>query len=180
MPIGGLIKGAPGPCIGIVGYDVFRAAVLTLPPPPRGDGARGPVRLSLADPAGYQDDPAAAVHWQVRLMCMRRALSALLHDVCYRTDKGRKALISTGGLRDDWAQELRMLANLPHVLAHFNCGERGDAAQHPEDPPAPASAAMFLLVSAARSLCPQGRNALACCALWPAVSAPHVLCVAGL
>ncbi len=46
-------------------------------------------------------------------------------------------------------QELRMLANLPHVVAHFGCGERGegDAAQLPdEDAPPHASAAMFLLV----------------------------------
>jgi hypothetical protein len=42
-----------------------------------------------------------------------------------------------------------MLANLPHVVAHFGCGERGegDAAQLPdEDAPPHASAAMFLLV----------------------------------
>ena len=70
MGIGGLIRGAPGPCIGIVGADVFRAAVLELPPPrggaSSGAGAGGTVRLALADPAAFADEPRTAPHWQAR------------------------------------------------------------------------------------------------------------------
>ncbi|KAK9832838.1 hypothetical protein WJX81_005582 [Elliptochloris bilobata] len=33
MALGGLVRGAPGPVIGIIGYDLFRRAVVEIPPP---------------------------------------------------------------------------------------------------------------------------------------------------
>ena len=77
MGIGGLIRGAPGPCIGIVGADVFRAAVLELPPPQRGANT-GAVRLALSDPAAFADGPRTAPHWQARTRS-RPALVRVAH-----------------------------------------------------------------------------------------------------
>ena len=39
-----------------------------------------------------------------------------------------------------------MLANLPHVLAHFSRSEDKWPAEGPAEPPPPPSAALFLLV----------------------------------
>ena len=75
MPIGGLIKGAPGPCVGIVGYDIFRSAVLKLPHSPRDGASRGAVRLELADPEGFQDDAPMALHWQVGTLAQYQDIS---------------------------------------------------------------------------------------------------------
>jgi hypothetical protein len=35
MMLGGLVRGAPGPVIGIVGYEIFRRAVVELPVHPQ-------------------------------------------------------------------------------------------------------------------------------------------------
>ncbi|CAL5219379.1 g1201 [Coccomyxa viridis] len=51
MGIGGLIRGAPGPVIGIVGHDIFRRCILTLPPPPAGGAPSKEVQLLMQDPA---------------------------------------------------------------------------------------------------------------------------------
>ncbi|CAL8460583.1 g112 [Coccomyxa elongata] len=107
MGIGGLIRGAPGPVIGIVGYDVFRRAVIELPPPSRG-GLHVSVRMLMLDPEAYQPEARTAHHWQ----------------------------------------DLQMLANLPHVVAHFvRPGQRQKQGEQMEGP-APLSG-LFLLDSGA-------------------------------
>ena len=46
-----------------------------------------------------------------------------------------------------------MLANLPHVLAHFSRSEDDRPADGPAEPPSPPSAALFLLVRRKFMLC---------------------------
>lgn len=45
-------------------YDVFRRAVIELPPPSR-EAMQESVRMLMHDPEAYQPDGRVALHWQV-------------------------------------------------------------------------------------------------------------------
>ena len=56
MSLSGIVWGASGPCVGIVGYDLFRAAVVDIPPSP-GTG------VTVFNPITWQQ-PASAAPWR--------------------------------------------------------------------------------------------------------------------
>lgn len=62
MELAGLVWGASGPCVGIVGYDFFRRAVVDIPPAPA-------TQLRVSAPAAWAPPPAIAWQWlQVALV----------------------------------------------------------------------------------------------------------------
>mmetsp|Transcript_20326 Transcript_20326/g.52029 ORF Transcript_20326/g.52029 Transcript_20326/m.52029 type:complete len:651 (-) Transcript_20326:36-1988(-) len=65
MMLGGLVRGAPGPVVGIVGYEIFRRAVVELPVHSQGDGE---YELKLHNPETYQPEPKVDECWQDILM----------------------------------------------------------------------------------------------------------------
>jgi len=118
MSVAGLVRGAPGPVVGIIGYDVFRAAVVTLPRPatrPRG-GRKGP---GGGGGGGGGAEAAAAGLPPSRLPRGTTATSVRLDDpVTYAPPKAASGR---------W-QPLVMVANLPHVRAPFAPGPGAAAA----------------------------------------------------
>jgi len=61
MMLGGLVRGAPGPVVGIVGYEVFRRAVIELPPQESGDGEYD---IYFHDPEDYDPPLGGGGKWQ--------------------------------------------------------------------------------------------------------------------
>ena len=59
MEIAGVVSGATGPVVGIVGYDLFRRAVVEMPPQPD-------AHILLHDPATFVPDPS----WQWQSLAM--------------------------------------------------------------------------------------------------------------
>ena len=57
MSLAGIVWGASGPCIGIVGYDLFRAAVVDIPPHPG-------TQISVAHPVEWQAPGGLAAQWR--------------------------------------------------------------------------------------------------------------------
>jgi len=111
MSVAGLVRGAPGPVVGIIGYDVFRAAVVTLPRPAGPSGARAGRGAARAAPSSSSPPPGAP-----RLPKGTTATTVRLDDpVTYAPPKA-----ATGR----W-QPLVMDANLPHVRAPFAPGRGG-------------------------------------------------------
>lgn len=84
MMLGGLVRGAPGPVIGIVGYEIFRRAVVELPVHPQaGDGE---IELQFHNPESYEAAPELDQRWQDILM-----VANLPHvDIQFSQRKGAK------------------------------------------------------------------------------------------
>ena len=57
MSLSGIVWGASGPCVGIVGYDLFRAAVVDIPPHPG-------TAVSVAHPVEWQAPRGLPAQWR--------------------------------------------------------------------------------------------------------------------
>jgi len=65
MMLGGVVRGAPLPVVGIIGYEVFRRAVIELPKPRT---SNGDYEIWVHDPAEFQPWPELDERWETMTM----------------------------------------------------------------------------------------------------------------
>lgn len=110
MSCSGLVQGGPGPVVGIVGFDVFRRAIVDIPAAPSNSAKSRPADVTSV---------AAAMALSIMPKTENKALDSEVCIYIYHPEDEDAVQIHDGKTSLNWIP-VTMLSSLPHVEVHLS------------------------------------------------------------